>query len=508
MVRAAAGDTPPSPAGPSTPEPLAPGSGGEEPGGREARGAAIERLAQLVADEYVFPDVGAQLHDMLLAQLASGAYDVLDAAPALAAQLTADMADIAHDGHLRVNVRLPPGAAPPPSLLRAGIRRLELLSDNIGYLELEGVPPLEVAGGAIAGAFAFLQQSDALIIDNRRNFGGAPATVARYVSYLQEGPPVLISRLHERDDRRVVEFFTEDLGQRSYGASRPVLVLTSAATFSGGEALSYDLQAMGRATVVGEVTGGGAHPTALHPLGDEFVAAIPFAQTINAITGSNWEGSGVQPDVAVPADQALDVARALAREMLYADPAYVARLGDPARRPAVSARRAEPRPPTAENPIENADFSSGIAPWGVTAWQSPGQPTPHAYDLEDGKLCLTLLPRERVVIGWPLEASSYAVAVNRGQSYQLSLRASASGPLAVIADLSVGHRLPPYSTYAAARLPLDASFESYTLDFEPEVSDEQTGFSVQLQALGDAGESRLCFDDFLISTDAVACAAP
>lgn len=72
---------------------------------------------------------------------------------------------------------------------------------------------------------------------------------------------------------------------------------------------------------------------------------------------------------------------------------------------------------------------------------------------------------------------------------------------------AVGHRLPPYATYAAARLPLDASFESYTMDFEPEVSDDQTGFSVQLQALGDAGESRLCFDDFLITTDAEACAA-
>jgi hypothetical protein len=497
-VRVGEGDPTASPALPS-PAPLAP----------EARDAAVGQLAQLVADEYVFPDVGAQLHDMLLARLAERAYDALDTAPALAAQLTDDMAEIAHDKHLRVNARLPLGAAPPlPPPPRAGIRRLELLPDNIGYIELEGVPLLEAAGSAIAGAFAFLQQSDALIIDNRENFGGAPATVARYVSYLQEGPPVLISRLHERDDRRVVEFFTEDLGQRSYGASRPVFVLTSAATFSGGEALSYDLQAMGRATVIGEVTGGGAHPTAGYPLGNGLMAAIPFAQTISAITGSNWEGSGVQPDVAAPADQALDVARSLAHDTLYADPAYVARLGDPAGRPALSAQRTEPRPAIAENPIYNADFASGIAPWGVTSWQNPGQPAPHAYDLEDGKLCLTLLPHERVIIGWPQEATPYAFHVTRGNRHQLSLRASASGPLPIISDLTVGHRLPPYGIYAAARLPLDASFESYTMDFEPEVSDDQTGLSVQLQALGDAGESRLCFDDFLITTDAPACTAP
>ena len=113
---------------------------------------------------------------------------------------------------------------------------------------------------ALAGAFAFLQQTDALIIDNRSNFGGSPATVAHYVSYLSEGPPALVSTLHERADRRILEFYTEDLGERSYGASRPIFVLTSAATFSGGEALTYDLQALGRALVIGEVTGGGAHP--------------------------------------------------------------------------------------------------------------------------------------------------------------------------------------------------------------------------------------------------------
>jgi hypothetical protein len=187
-----------------------------------ARDSAVQPLAQRLADEYVFPDVGAELQSLLLTRLGERACDAIDTAPALAAQLTADLAEVAHDRHLRVNVRLPPGAAPPlPRAPRAGIRRLEILPDNIGYIALDAVPPLELSRAAIGGAFAFLQQTDALIIDNRNNFGGSPATVAHYSSYLSEGPPVLVSTLHERADRRIVEFYTEDLGQRSYGTSRP-----------------------------------------------------------------------------------------------------------------------------------------------------------------------------------------------------------------------------------------------------------------------------------------------
>jgi hypothetical protein len=488
----------PGPLG-SDPEPLDP----------VTRDDAVKLLAQLLADEYVFPDVGAELESLLLERLAEGAYDAVDSAPALAAQLTAELAEVAHDKHLRVNARLPPGATPPSALTaRAGIRRLEILPDNIGYIALDGVPLLELARPAIAGAFAFLQQTDALIVDNRDNFGGSPATVAHYVSYLSEGPPALISTLHERADRRILEFYTEDLGPRSYGTSRPVFVLTSAGTFSGGEALSYDLQAQGRALVIGEVTGGGAHPTGVHALGGQLVAAIPYAETISAITGSNWEGIGVQPDILVSAERALDEARTRAHDQLFADPEYVASLGLPQARPATSARRAEPLPSSLPNPIVNGDFSLGSEAWGVTDWQGRQPVGEHPYDLDGGRLCLTILPRQRVLIGWPPEESSYAFRVTRGARHQLSLRASSSGSLGIIADLNVGHRLPPYGSIAAARLPLDPTFQSLTFDFEPDVSDDQTGLSIQLVAIGDGGENRVCFDDFSLTAEIAACAAP
>jgi hypothetical protein len=100
-------------------------------------------------------------------------------------------------------------------------------------------------------------------------------------------------------------------------AGVPVYVLTSSRTFSGGEEFAYDVKALGRATLVGELTGGGANPTGGVPLGNGFVASIPFGRPENPITGSNWEGHGVDPDIAVPAGEALGVAL----ERLGAEPA-------------------------------------------------------------------------------------------------------------------------------------------------------------------------------------------
>ena len=177
-------------------------------------------------------------------------------------------------------------------------------------------------------------------------------------------------------------------------------------------------------------------------------------------------------------------------------------------RPAISARRADPRSSSSPNPIFNGDFSLGIEAWGVTDWQGPAPVGEHPYGLVGDRLCFTILPRQRVLIGWPPGESSYAIAVTRGARHQLSLRASSSGPLPIIADVSVGHRLPPYGSIAAARLPLDHTFQSFTFDFEPDVSDDQTGFSIHLAAVGDSGETQVCFDDFLITTDVAACSAP
>ena len=89
-------------------------------------------------------------------------------------------------------------------------------------------------------------------------------------------------------------------------------MLTSKRSFSGAEEFTYNLKNLKRATIIGETTGGGAHPVSGHRIDDHFMIGVPFARAINPISKTNWEGTGVEPDVKVSAAEALEVAKKLA----------------------------------------------------------------------------------------------------------------------------------------------------------------------------------------------------
>jgi hypothetical protein len=291
----------------------------------------VEDLARNLEDKYLVAPDGARMAAMLRTRLAADAYDMATRREALAELLESEVRGMSSDAHLRVfsSTEPPPsppapGSAPPPELvaslrkqeLHGGIQDRKILAGNIGYLALWGVPMVEVARDDISEAFAFLHDTAALIIDNRDNRGGDPQTVALYVSYLTRGPSVLFSRLLGRNDIVVQEFKTEDLGALSYGRQKPVYVLTSNETFSGGEALSYHLQALKRAIVIGEPTRGGARRAEIVSIGRDVYATIPVAQARSPFTGGNWEGLGVQPDVRLPAASALLAAEQAAAAQL------------------------------------------------------------------------------------------------------------------------------------------------------------------------------------------------
>jgi len=276
----------------------------------------VAKLSEALRNNYVFPDVGEKAAEKITAALSAGAYDSLSDPRAFAARLSSDVAAIARDKHLSVsstNAPPPPPTNSPPTMphAEAGIARADKLAGGVGYIEVVGFPPLPAFKPTLDRAMSALKDSRALIIDDRRNGGGSPDAVAYLVSFL-------VPTSHSIDISDIVSRVpkTKTFNRKRFDsqptpvsfAKIPVYVLTSKNTFSGGEELAYDVQTHRLGKVVGEVTGGGAHPAGPADLGHNFIASIPFGRTENPITKTSWEGRGVQPDLVVPAEDALKVA--------------------------------------------------------------------------------------------------------------------------------------------------------------------------------------------------------
>lgn len=301
---------------------LNPGMGPSTPVTAELRAQTVEGVASAVQEGYVYPELGRKMADALRGALEDGAYDSIDRDVDLARRLTDDLRAISHDRHL--GVRPAPPASEEARLAipgeggrgNYGFRRAEILDANVGYIRLDGFVPGPEAERTAAAAMAFVAHTDALIFDLRQNGGGSPEMIRFLTSYLFDTRTHL-NDMVGRDGKVVQEYWTLDEVPGPRRPKIPVYVLTSSYTFSGAEEFAYNLKSLKRATIVGETTGGGAHPVRAERVNDHFMVGIPYMRARNPITGTNWEGTGVEPDVAVPADEALD--RAL--EMAQAGPA-------------------------------------------------------------------------------------------------------------------------------------------------------------------------------------------
>lgn len=307
------------------------------------RNSVIDNLIKGLRDNYIFPNIADQISNSLLSQSFNHITSGVDLAKALGEHLrSAGM-----DKHLDVSFSrdvIPDSQNGDTSgdqleeILRmqreenSGVARAEMFG-NTGILKIDSLWPISdsanpegarLAIEAINAAMAKLAGAENLIIDLRDNGGGDPATVAHILSHILP-PDTHVNSIiwrHPSPDRPDAsmlpeggyeqQFRTQDLGVQSPNQARNIFVLTSCRTFSGGEELAYDLQALGRATIIGEVTGGGANPGEGIRLGPHFTAFIPTGRAVNPITGTNWEGVGVKPDIEVPSDQALAVALARA----------------------------------------------------------------------------------------------------------------------------------------------------------------------------------------------------
>jgi hypothetical protein len=277
------------------------------------RRTVVESAAKMLRERYVFPDVGDQAAKAIESALEAGVYAALDQPLAFAQRLTEDLRTVATDKHLRITAPGAPTTTPRPAAPRAegGIARADILDGNVGYIEVVGFPAPGAFNGPLNRAMSGLQKTRALIIDVRRNGGGSPVSVSYLVSYFVPGGErvhinTFINRIPGTGTFRSQDFWSE-ITPFSY-AGKPVFVLTSDRTFSGGEEFAYDMQVMKLATVVGETTGGGANPGGTVRLAAGLSMFIPGGRARNPITGTNWEGVGVTPDVAVPGDNALKTA--------------------------------------------------------------------------------------------------------------------------------------------------------------------------------------------------------
>ncbi len=274
-------------------------------------------LADLVEDRYVLTDRAAAYAQIIREHAAE-----LDALLPDREAANRRLHDLVPDKHL--SIRATPasgaGAARPPRRA-GGLASIERRPDNLAVVAVRPTfgAPKETRPFLYAAA-SHVRDAGALVLDLRECDGGDTETAALIHGWLLGPDPVLLGWFEHRGRP------TEDyVGDVSLGLTfdRPVAILTSARTFSGGEDLAYLQQALGRAVVVGETTGGGAHPVEHFPLPGGRLCQIPVARSVIAATGSNWEGVGVRPEIACAAGEALTYAvSALRADSRVTDPRH------------------------------------------------------------------------------------------------------------------------------------------------------------------------------------------
>lgn len=283
----------------------------------------IDETVRLLTERYVFPEAAEQIAALLQRRLAEGAYDVEDAEE-LSRLVTADLQSVNNDRHLRLKHHAEPvppkeGAATLDAMRRdfdtslGGVPRVELLDGGVAVVELAPMLfPLEWAAEPLSAALTLASRAEALIVDLRGNRGGDPDTVAFVCGYLLDERTHLNTMYWRGGERTEQSWSPPHVPGARFGGTKPLYVLTSDSAFSAAEELAYDLQQLGRAVVVGESTRGGAHPCQGWTVHPHLEATVPFGRAINPVSGTNWEGVGVQPDVPCAAADSLDQAHALA----------------------------------------------------------------------------------------------------------------------------------------------------------------------------------------------------
>jgi C-terminal processing protease CtpA/Prc len=288
----------------------------------------IAAAAANVERHYFDKALGRKMAEALRSHAKNGDDNATADGDAFARLLTQQMRDVSHDMHLEVIYSadpLPvqrPAAAPSAEDLarfRARLqqdnctfRKVENLPHNIGYLKFDWFADLDACRATATAAMTTLNNADALIIDLRDNRGGSGDMVTLVAGYFFDHPEYIF------DPRELpsIHSWTRSPVAGNKLADKPVYLLTSSTTISAAEDFTYNLKMLRRVTIVGETTAGGAHAGVFYRIDDHFGMAITEVQAVNPYSTVDWEGVGVEPDVKIKADEALETAKKLAEDQL------------------------------------------------------------------------------------------------------------------------------------------------------------------------------------------------
>ena len=311
------------------------------------RRAVVDTLGARLRQHYVDADTGVMIANRMHERLVAGAYDTITSPGRFAEALTVDMRSVNGDRHLNVTYNpASPGArpgpeglqmpavlpqpvmptSPPPSSPGAeavrrtnyGLARVDILPGNVGYLDIRGFSGAQMVIPAIKSALEYLQGTDAIIFDLRRNGGGSPFSVNIIISHFTTSDTIPSLTVKNRSGHQTFTRYTFATVPGPRRPTVPLYVLTSGATASAGEDFTFVLKNMHRATIVGGTTAGAGHNNANLDLGQGFNASVSFTRVMDPKTGAEWERVGVIPDVPVDPARALDVAHALALKTIAA----------------------------------------------------------------------------------------------------------------------------------------------------------------------------------------------
>ena len=292
----------------------------------------IEAILSRLNESYVLPETAAQMEKSIRSRIQKGEYNQIISSAALAQTLTSHLREISNDKHLSVNFSYEPIPAnenqsepttEEKEMFRRfagsqnfGFEKVERLNGNVGFIELNGFINPELGAETAIAAMNFLANTDALIIDLRYNGGGEPGLAQLISTYFFSGKPVHLHSINWREGNRTQQYWTLPYVPGKRYVDKPIFILTSKRTFSAPESFAYNLQALKRATIVGEITRGGANPAKDFRVNEHFSLLVPIGRAVNPVTGTNWEGTGIKPDIETTEVQASKTAHLAALQKL------------------------------------------------------------------------------------------------------------------------------------------------------------------------------------------------